>query len=208
MRRSTDTTHGGSMKIGVPTEVKNNENRVALTPAGADRLVHEGHRVLVQSGAGVGSGISDDAYRAAGAEIVDDRRRGLGRGRPADQGEGADRAGVRLPASRPHALHLPAPRRRPRPDHRAGRCGHHRRRLRDGAAARPQPAAARADERDRRPPLGDDGLVLADALGRRPRRAAGRHRRHPAREDRRDRRRRRRRARRGERARPGLARSP
>lgn len=58
------------MKIGVPTEVKNNENRVALTPAGADRLVREGHRVLVQSGAGVGSSIEDDAYRAAGAEIV------------------------------------------------------------------------------------------------------------------------------------------
>ncbi|WP_136052605.1 alanine dehydrogenase [Microbacterium sp. K36] len=58
------------MKIGIPTEVKNNENRVALTPAGADRLVREGHRVLVQSGAGVGSSIDDDAYRAAGAEIV------------------------------------------------------------------------------------------------------------------------------------------
>ena len=58
------------MKIGVPTEVKNNENRVALTPAGADRLVREGHRVLVQAGAGVGSSIDDDAYRAAGAEIV------------------------------------------------------------------------------------------------------------------------------------------
>lgn len=58
------------MKIGVPTEVKNNENRVAVTPAGADRLVREGHRVLVQSGAGVGSSIEDDAYRAAGAEIV------------------------------------------------------------------------------------------------------------------------------------------
>ncbi|KAG4080585.1 hypothetical protein HA402_004111 [Bradysia odoriphaga] len=61
---------GGSMKIGVPTEVKNNENRVSLTPAGVDRLTHEGHRVLVQSGAGLGSRISDDAYRAAGAEIV------------------------------------------------------------------------------------------------------------------------------------------
>ncbi|WP_149083427.1 MULTISPECIES: alanine dehydrogenase [Microbacterium] len=60
------------MKIGVPTEVKNNENRVALTPAGADRLVREGHRVLVQSGAGIGSSIDDDAYRAAGAEIVQD----------------------------------------------------------------------------------------------------------------------------------------
>ncbi|OAN36558.1 alanine dehydrogenase [Microbacterium sp. H83] len=59
------------MKIGVPAEVKNNENRVALTPAGADRLVHEGHRVLVQAGAGVGSGISDEAFRIAGAEIVE-----------------------------------------------------------------------------------------------------------------------------------------
>lgn len=59
------------MKIGVPTEVKNNENRVALTPAGADRLVHEGHGVLVQSGAGIGSRIDDDAYRAVGAEIVE-----------------------------------------------------------------------------------------------------------------------------------------
>ncbi|MFB8187880.1 alanine dehydrogenase [Microbacterium sp. NPDC055988] len=58
------------MKIGVPTEVKNNENRVSLTPAGTDRLVHEGHRVLVQSGAGLGSRITDDDYRAAGAEIV------------------------------------------------------------------------------------------------------------------------------------------
>lgn len=58
------------MKIGVPTEVKNNENRTALTPAGADRLVREGHRVLVQSGAGIGSHISDEDYRLAGAEIV------------------------------------------------------------------------------------------------------------------------------------------
>ncbi|MFD5226525.1 alanine dehydrogenase [Microbacterium sp. NPDC058342] len=58
------------MKIGVPAEVKNNENRVALTPAGVDRLVNEGHRVLVQAGAGLGSHLDDDAYRAAGAEIV------------------------------------------------------------------------------------------------------------------------------------------
>jgi len=58
------------MRIGVPTEVKNNENRVALTPAGADRLVSEGHHVLVQAGAGIGSGISDEAYQLAGAEIV------------------------------------------------------------------------------------------------------------------------------------------
>ena len=58
------------MKIGVPTEVKNNENRVALTPAGVDRLVHDGHEVFVQAGAGLGSSITDDDYRAAGAQIV------------------------------------------------------------------------------------------------------------------------------------------
>ena len=58
------------MKIGVPTEVKNHEYRVALTPAGAHHLIAAGHQVLVQSGAGVGSAISDDAYAAVGAEIL------------------------------------------------------------------------------------------------------------------------------------------
>ena len=58
------------MLIGVPTEVKNNEHRVALTPAGAHQLVAAGHRVLVQRGAGEGSAIADDVYVAAGAEIA------------------------------------------------------------------------------------------------------------------------------------------
>ncbi|MDQ1075683.1 MULTISPECIES: alanine dehydrogenase [Microbacterium] len=58
------------MRVSVPTEIKNNENRVAMTPAGVDSLVHRGHEVLVQTGAGEGSGFSDDQYRAAGAEIV------------------------------------------------------------------------------------------------------------------------------------------
>ncbi len=47
------------MRIGVPTEVKNNEFRVAITPAGAMELTRHGHDVLVQSGAGLGSSISD-----------------------------------------------------------------------------------------------------------------------------------------------------
>lgn len=59
------------MKIGVPTEIKNNESRVALTPAGTHELVRRGHDVLVQVGAGLGSGFSDDAYRLAGARTVD-----------------------------------------------------------------------------------------------------------------------------------------
>ncbi|HED65687.1 MAG TPA: alanine dehydrogenase [Planctomycetes bacterium] len=60
------------MKIGVPTEIKPQENRVALTPAGAERLQHAGHEVWVQSGAGLGSGFEDDDYRAVGAEIRPD----------------------------------------------------------------------------------------------------------------------------------------
>lgn len=59
------------MQIGVPTEVKNNEYRVALTPAGVHDLVVAGHEVLVQSGAGTGSSMADAEYAAAGAELVD-----------------------------------------------------------------------------------------------------------------------------------------
>ena len=58
------------MIVGVPKEIKTAENRVALVPAGAESLTADGHTVLVESGAGVGSGFSDDAYRGAGATLV------------------------------------------------------------------------------------------------------------------------------------------
>lgn len=58
------------MIIGVPAEIKNNENRVALTPAGAGELTKYGHRVCVQSGAGGNSGFSDQDYLSAGAELL------------------------------------------------------------------------------------------------------------------------------------------
>ena len=58
--------------VGVPAEVKNHEYRVAVTPSGVHELVGRGHTVLVQSGAGVGSAIPDDDYRASGATVVDD----------------------------------------------------------------------------------------------------------------------------------------
>ncbi|MCV2394826.1 alanine dehydrogenase [Actinotalea sp. M2MS4P-6] len=58
------------MRIGIPTERKVHEYRVAVTPAGVHQLVAAGHEVLVQSEAGVGSAITDDDYRAAGATIV------------------------------------------------------------------------------------------------------------------------------------------
>jgi len=59
------------MRIGVPTEIKNNENRVAMTPAGVVHLIHNGHEVFVQKGAGLGSGFTDEAYVEAGATIVE-----------------------------------------------------------------------------------------------------------------------------------------
>lgn len=58
------------MIIGVPKEIKNNENRVGLTPAGAKELVGHGHRVYVQHTAGEGSGFGDADYESAGAEIL------------------------------------------------------------------------------------------------------------------------------------------
>lgn len=58
------------MRVGIPTEIKNNENRVAITPAGVHELVRRGHEVFIQAGAGVGSGFTDDVYKAEGATIL------------------------------------------------------------------------------------------------------------------------------------------
>ena len=59
-----------TLVVGVPSEIKDNENRVALTPDGVAELVHHGHQVLVQAGAGAGSRFPDDEYAAAGAKVV------------------------------------------------------------------------------------------------------------------------------------------
>ena len=59
------------MKIGIPKETKNNENRVGMTPSGVSVLVDQGHEVLVETNAGAGSYFTDDDYRQAGASIVD-----------------------------------------------------------------------------------------------------------------------------------------
>src|SRR6266576_2326742 len=60
------------MRIGVPTEIKDNEFRVGMTPAGAAVLTTDGHQVLIQKGAGNGSGFPDEEYEAAGATILPD----------------------------------------------------------------------------------------------------------------------------------------
>src|SRR6185437_7398914 len=60
----------GPMLIGVPKEIKTNENRIALVPAGAEALGAAGHMVFIEAGAGLGSGFPDDAYTAVGATIL------------------------------------------------------------------------------------------------------------------------------------------
>jgi alanine dehydrogenase len=60
------------MKIAVPKEIKNNENRVGLVPGGVKQLVMDGHEVYVQTNAGMGIGITDEMYKNAGAKIVKD----------------------------------------------------------------------------------------------------------------------------------------
>jgi alanine dehydrogenase len=60
-----------TVKVGIPREVKNNEGRVAITPSGVHELSRNGHEVYVETGAGIGSSITDDEYVAAGAKILD-----------------------------------------------------------------------------------------------------------------------------------------
>src|ERR1700722_7103655 len=60
------------MRIAVPREVKDNEFRVGMTPSGGHDMVGQGHEVIVETGAGEGSSIPDEAYAAAGAKIVPD----------------------------------------------------------------------------------------------------------------------------------------
>src|SRR5437588_4447611 len=62
--------NGDKYVVGVPNEIKTHESRVAMTPVGVEELHRSGHRVLIQAGAGQGSGISDDHYAQHGAEIV------------------------------------------------------------------------------------------------------------------------------------------
>jgi len=63
------------MKIGVPKEIKNREHRVGLVPGGVKALVKDGHTVFIEKGAGLGSGITDHEYKAAGAKLIANKRR-------------------------------------------------------------------------------------------------------------------------------------
>ena len=94
-RRGAGVSNGSgrSMKVGVVTEIKADEYRVALTPAGARELALHGHEVLVERGAGIGSAFADADYEARRRDALV-ARGGLGRGRAAAEGEGAAARGV------------------------------------------------------------------------------------------------------------------
>lgn len=93
------------MIIGVPKEIKKQEHRVALLPSAAYQLIKHSHEVLVQRGAGVGSGFSDEEYERAGAKLVDAPERISARGTDR-QGEGAAAVRGSHAPSRPVAFYL------------------------------------------------------------------------------------------------------
>ena len=158
------------MKVGVPTEIKADEYRVALTPSGVRELADRGHEVVVQAGAGEGSAITDADYEAQGARDPPRRRRGLRRGRADRQGQGAPARRGRAARAAPHALHLPAPRAGPRAHAGPDRVGRDLHRLRDRRGRARPAAAARADERGRGQDRHAGRRVHAREAARRPRR--------------------------------------
>lgn len=90
------------MIIGIPKEIKDNEYRVAITPAGVNTLKESGHKVIIEKSAGIGSGISDDEFKNAGAEIIDNAK---------DVFEKADmliKVKEPLPQEYPFLKHVPA----------------------------------------------------------------------------------------------------
>ena len=186
------------MIIGVPKEIKTGEQRVALTPAGVHALADHGHRVLIEPGAGTGSGFRDDDYTQLGA-LLRPAAAGVGRGGAGPQGQGAHPVGIPGIPGRPGPVHVPPSRRRARAHPGAPEGQHGRDRLRDGAAPRREPSPPHADERSGRPAVGPGGRLPPGegARGpwhpalRRPRGAAGqrddhrrRHRRPQRGEDR------------------------
>ena len=135
------------MKVGVPTEIKADEYRVALTPSGVRELVEHGHEVVVQSGAGEGSAIADADYEAQGASILADADAVFGAAEMIVKVKEPQAGGGRAPGAAAHAVHLPAPRAGPGSHAGPRRQRRHVRGLRDGGGLARAAAAVGADER-------------------------------------------------------------
>ena len=161
------------MKVGVPKEIKQDEYRVAITPAGVRELTEHGHEVFIEATAGEGSAITDAAFEAQGARIVPDAAAVFEAGEMILHVKELQASEIEM-LKPEHLLftylHL-AP--GPRPDQGPPGIGCHLRRLRDGRRFGRPPAAARPDERDRRQDR-DPGRSLHAG-------EAARRARHPAR---------------------------
>ena len=157
------------MKVGVPTEIKTDEYRVALTPAGVRELVEHGHEVVIQAGAGEGSAISDGDYASQGAQILPDAAAVFGEADMIVKVKEPQPVEVGDARAAPHAVHLPAPGARPRAHARAGGVRRDLRRLRDGRGHARAAAAAGADERGGGQDRHAGGRVHAREAARRPR---------------------------------------
>ena len=161
------------MKVGVPTEIKTDEYRVALTPAGRARARRRRPRGVRAERSRRGILDLRRGLRRPGRDDPARRRRGVRRGDPDRQGQGAPAGRGRAAAAAPHPVHLPAPRRRRDADPRPDGVRRDLHRLRDGRGHARAPAAAGADVRGRRQDRHPGWRVHA-------REAAGRPR-HPAR---------------------------
>ena len=162
------------MRIGVPTEIKADEYRVAITPAGVRELSVRGHEVLVQAGAGEGSAMPDEQLHRSGRADRAGCRQRVRRSRARAQGQGAPARGGTETARGADAVHLPAPGGRARARHCAPGVRRHLHRLRDGRGRRRAPAAARADERGGREDRDPGRCLHAREAARRPRHPARR----------------------------------
>ena len=98
------------MIVGIPKEIKNNENRVAITPAGVEALKLAGHDVFIETSAGLGSGFTDEDYKAAGAIMLDSAVRRMGQSRDGHESKRTDPVRIRLFQRRSDPVHLLAPR--------------------------------------------------------------------------------------------------
>ena len=162
------------MRVGIPTETKNNEFRVAITPAGVAELTRRGHEVFVQAGAGEGSAITDADFKAAGAQLISTADRVWADADLLLKVKEPVPAEYAPAAARPDPVHLSAPGRVARLHRGAAGIRHDVDRLRDGPDRRRRTAAAGPDERGRRSALRSGRGLSPDAHPRRPRRADGR----------------------------------
>ena len=101
------------MIVGVPKEIKRDEYRVALLPVGVEELVRAGHQVLMEQGAGLGSGLADADYQQAGAELVAEHAEVFARADMIVKVKEPLAAGVAAAARRADRLYLFSFRRRP-----------------------------------------------------------------------------------------------